>query len=449
MADQVRALPVRSVAALRAELRGRILVPTDADYSRATRGRGLAPVRDRRPALIVEPEGQADVARALAHALDRGLDVSVRSGGNDVQGASTTSDGLLLDLNRLNRIELDPGSRIVRTGAGVRAGELTAAGAPHGLVPMVGMNPNVGLGGLTLGGGMGWFAGRFGATVDHLLAAEVVTADGEIVRADAESHPDLYWALRGGGGNFGVVTSFTYRMQPVAQVLAGDLGFAAEPAEMLRFLRTFLADGPDELEIGALFTLAPDPVTLVRLCWSGDPAAGEAALRPLRRFAPAIIDSVRLQGYASFANAVSPHDQMVCRGGELDGLDDASIDALVALIDAGGPQGCMVGVLHFIHGALCDPPSDTPFLRTPGHILYNIVAPWQGPELASDQVSWAEAASEAMRAVTAESTYINYLSYAGEQYVRAAYGRHYERLRGIKRRYDPGNVFHNNRNIPA
>lgn len=438
------------VAALRAGLRGSLFVPADAGYGAARRGGGTTPVGDRLPALIVQPDGPDDVARTLDFAQDRQLHVAVRSGGHDLLGASTPAGGVLIDLSRMNAVELDPLTAVVRVGGGARAGALTAAGAPHGLAPMVGMNPNVGVGGLTLGGGMGWLSGRYGATVDNLLGVELVTADGRLLTASADENDDLFWALRGGGGNFGVATAFTYRMQPVAQVLAGDIGFRTDPTALLHFLQDFLAASGDALEVGVLFTLGANPTAIVRLCWSGDIVAGEEALRPLRSFAPPILDKVKPQSYAAFANGAAHIDNMFLRGGEFAGLDDRVIAAFAGIIDRGGPPGCLIGVLHYMHGALCRvPAAATPFIRTPGHILYNIVAPWQGAGLDHDKMDWALATSETLRDVNSRGIYINYLSYDGEDHVRDSFGPHHARLRAIKRKYDPANVFRNNRNIRA
>ncbi|QEH78683.1 FAD-binding oxidoreductase [Sphingomonas sp. C8-2] len=438
------------VEALRARLRGRLLVPADAGYAAARRGEGTTPVGDRSPMLIVQPEGPDDVARTLDFVRTQGVDVAVRCGGHDLLGVSTPARGVLIDLSRMNDVVLDPVAGVARVGGGARAGALTAAGAPHGLAPALGMNPNVGVGGLTLGGGMGWLAGTHGATVDNLLAVDVVTADGRSLKASADENEDLFWALRGGGGNFGVATAFTYRMRPVPQVLAGDIGYRTDPARFLRFLRDFLATSPDELELGVLFSLGSNPFAITRLCWSGDAAAGAAALRPLRTFASPMLDTVRPQSYAGFANGAAHFDNMFLRGGEFAGLGDEVIDALAAIIERGGPKDCLVGVLHYMHGALCRVPADaTPFIRTPGHILYNIVAPWQGAGLQRDRMDWALAASEALRGVNSKGIYINYLSYEGEAHVRDSFGPHHARLRAIKRRYDPENLFHHNRNIRA
>ncbi|WP_197277086.1 FAD-binding oxidoreductase [Sphingomonas profundi] len=440
----------RAIAALRGRLSGALFLPGDAAYPTVRQGKGTTPVEDRRPAVIVQPDSPADVARALEFARTQQLGVAVRSGGHDLLGASTPDGGVLIDLARLDRLALDPAARTLHAGGGARAGALTAAGAPYGLVPTLGMNPNVGIGGLTLGGGVGWLSGTCGATVDNLLSVDLVTADGRLLRADADEHPDLFWALRGGGGNFGVATGFTYRLHSVPQVLAGDIGFRADPAALLRFLRDYLARSPDALEIGVLFTLGKTPMAIVRLCWSGELAAGEKALAPLRAFAPAVIDTVKAQGFAAFAGAAPRFDTMFLRGGEFAGLSEPVIETFAGIVAAGGPQDCMIGVLHYIHGALCRAPAEaTPFLRAEGNILYNIVAPWQGREAVPDKMAWAISASEALRPVNAARIYPNYLSYDGEDYVRAAFGPHYDRLRAVKRRYDPANVFRNNRNIRA
>jgi FAD/FMN-containing dehydrogenase len=440
----------QSVTVLRGKLRGKLYTPSDTLYDPARRGSGTTPVDDRFPAVVVQPDAPDDIARTLEFAHTHRLEVSIRSGGHDLLGASTTANGVLIDLCQMNSVNLDPATGVVRAGGGTRAGELTSVGAAHGLAPTLGMNPNVGVGGLTLGGGIGWLSGSYGATVDNLLAVDIVTADGRVIRADAQQNADLYWALRGGGGNFGVATAFTYKMQPVSQVLAGDLGYKTEPSKLLTFLREFLAESPDELDMGILFSLGPSPTAIIRLCWSGNPADGEKALRPLRAFAPAIIDNVKLQNYVSFANGSPRFDNMFLRGGEFDGLNDKVIEVFAGIVDKGGPKDCLVGVLHYMHGALCrTPPNSTPFIREPGHILYNVVAPWQGAARAQDKVDWALATAEALKAVNSQQIYVNYLSYEGEQYVKETFGPHYSPLQAIKRKYDPDNVFHNNRNIRA
>lgn len=438
---------MQSLAALHSKLRGSLYLPTDAAYTSATRGNGTTPVADRFPAVVILVKGADDIARSIEFARINNCDFSIRSGGHDMLGASTTASGVLIDLCYMKEVDLDPTSGVVRVGGGARAGVLTAAGEPFDLAPVLGMSPNVGIGGLTLGGGIGWLSGTHGATVDHVLAVEVVTADGKRFKADARNEADLFWALRGGGGNFGVATAFTLQMQPVTQVLAGDLSLKVRPAKLLHFMHDFLVESGDALDTEIAFELGDDANANIRLCWSGDPDEGDRKLRPLRSFAPIIRDTVKVQSFADFANAEPRLDSMFLRGGEFDGLTERVADTIAEIVGRGGPKGCTIGVLHFMHGALCRPPADTPFNRPFGHILYNVVAPLQGSARQPDKIDWAIRTFEALKAVSSGRTYLNYLCEEGDEPVRASFGPHFERLRTIKRQYDPDNVFHNTRNI--
>lgn len=437
-----------SIAALGRTLEGRLFSPGRKGYGAALRGGGSTPVGDRRPAVIVQPAGAGDVARAIGFARERSLALSVRAGGHDMLGASTTHSGVLVDLCRLDRIAVDAGNRIARVGGGVRSGALLGRCDRHGLAPVLGMSPNVGIGGLALGGGIGWISGRLGATVDHVLAVDVVLADGRAVTASAEEHPDLFWALRGGGGNFGVATGFSLRLHPLDPVLAGELQFATTPRRLLPFVRELLAAAGDALDLGTSFTLGADPVGIVELCWSGDPPAGERLLRRLRAFAPPQVDTVRRRRLARFVGTSADASRMVLRGTEFDGLTAPVIDAVAEVVARGGPDGATIGLLHFMHGALCRPPADaTPFVRPEGHILCNIVAPTTDRARGHAKTAWTDAALASLAPASSGRVYPNYLCDGSPRAVAAAYGANYRRLREIKRRYDPDNLFRGNRNI--
>lgn len=436
------------VAALRDKLRGALHMPADPTYDEMRRGRGSTPVEDRFPAMVVLPETSDDISRTLDFAHSHKLEVSVRSGGHDVFGASTAGRGIVLDLLRMNAIRIDPAKGLAVTGAGVRAGELTLAAGKYGLTPVLGFHPNVGLGGLTLGGGIGWLCGTQGATVDHLASVDLVTADGRAIRADAEHNADLFWALRGGGGNFGVATAFTYRMPAVTHVLAGDVSYRADPIRFLRYVRDILAETPDALEILATITTGPEPICMLRVCWSGDIAVGEQAIRSLKTFAPAIAYRIAPIAYSEFATrAPAIRGSLLWRGGQLERLGDEAIEAIADATKTLRP-GCNIGIQHYFHGALCRvPAASTPLIRNAGHVMYNITAYWTGDTRPTPQIEWVQTTAAKLRPFNSAGTYINYLSYPGEQPVRAAYGPHYARLQTIKRRYDPENVFRNNRNI--
>jgi FAD/FMN-containing dehydrogenase len=438
---------MKSLAALRSKLRGSLYLPSDAEYTSAKRGNGTTPVADRFPAVVILVKGADDIARSIEFARINDIDFSIRSGGHDMLGASTTAGGVLIDLCCMDGVDLDPLSGMVRVGGGARSGAVTTAGEPFGLAPVLGMSPNVGIGGLALGGGIGWLSGTHGATVDHVLAVEAVTADGKRIKADARNETDLFWALRGGGGNFAVATAFTLQLQPVAQVLAGEISLKVSPAKLLHFMRDFVVESGDALDAEIAFGLGPDAAADIRLCWSGDPAEGDRMLRPLRTFAPIVRDTVKVQSFADFSNAEPKLDSMFFRGGEFDGLTERVAEAIAGIVGRGGPKGCTIGVLHFMHGALCRPPADTPFNRPFGHILYNVVAPLEKSRCQSDKIDWAIKTFEALKVVSSGRTYLNYLCEKGDEPIRAAFGPHFERLRAVKRRYDPDNIFHNTRNI--
>lgn len=438
---------------LRNGLRGSVYLATDQGYDEKRVGRGSTFVSDRFPSMMIVPENTDDIVRSLDYLQRHKIAFSVRSGGCDVLGASTLPQGAVIDLSRLNRIRLDSTTGIARVGAGVRAGALVTEGAPSGWVPIVGQNPNVGLGGLMLGGGMGWLCGRYGASVDHLLSAEVVTADGQVVVASAEENSDLFWALRGGGGNFGVVTELTLQMQPLRDVVGCVMSYPVEPRAFLRFYRDYLAASPDELELGAAFSVGPNPNVVVRACWTGDPAESDAILRPLRDFAAPTEYSVKHQSYAQFS-PVSPvveGTRLFWRGGEVAGLDDEVIETLASVITRTDMGQSFIGLAHYMHGALCRQPSgETPFIRKSGHICYTVGTMWDDrddPQEIDKKRAWALASRDSLKTINCSAVYINYLSSEDEADVMAAYGEHYSRLRAIKQRYDPDNIFRNNRNI--
>jgi FAD/FMN-containing dehydrogenase len=441
------------ISVLRSKLRGEVHGPDDPMYDTARLGTGLTPVDDRFPAVVVLPTVPEDVAHALEFARSRQLEVSVRSGGNDVLGASTTRSGVLIDLSLMNSISLDYATGIGRVGAGTRGGALNSAGAPQGWAPVIGSHPRIGLGGVILGGGLGPLCGRYGAAVDNLLAVEIVTAEGRLVHASADDHADLFWALRGGGGNFGVATAFRLQLRPVRQVLVGAFSAKVDASKFLRFYREFISTIPDELDLSARFSVGRDPTLTLRACWMGDPVRGQEMLNSLTTFAPLEFGVVTLQDYVDFANGDRGFqlDRLLWRGGALASLTDSTIDMLTAVITGPEIEGCSVILGHYMHGALCRVSStDTPLIRTEGQLLYTLCAFWDataGRAEKDRKGQWVRASADALGSVSAEQTYINYLSDNSEQSVRHAFGSNYARLREIKHRHDPENLFCNNRNI--
>ncbi len=443
------ALKKAAVEKLRSSLQGRLYLPESADYPRINRGDGVAPVDGKHPALIVQPMNAQDISRAIIFAREAGLPIGVRSGGHDALGASTTVDGLQIDLALMNGVEIfaTNGTGHIQTGA--RSGVLNAAAQKHDLAAALGMMGHVGIGGVTLGGGIGWLCGRDGATVDNLLAAEVVTADGKVLTTSAEENPDLFWAIRGGGGNFGVASNFTFRLRKVGTVLGGTVACKTDAAKFMRFFGDYLKASPDHLDTALI--LVPGGRVAVRVCWSGDVEEGERILRPLRNYATPLADAIKVMPYEGFIEAPTAapmYGNHHTRSGALGLLNDKVIPTLARLADS-APEGVgTIGLMHYMHGAMCRVDQNaTPFIRQEGNILYAATTSWEGPVHPEDKKTWVQKTYEEIRKVARAQTYINYLSEDDEKWVRNAYGPHYAKLQKLKRTYDPTNVFRGNRNI--
>ncbi len=455
---------------LRLGLDGDLLLPSSPRYEELRRVASFNPLTDKHPAAIARCANEGDVARSVRFATQRGLEIAVRGGGHDILGASVCAGGLMIDLSGMKTIQVDSRARILRCGPGLRAGEVERATQPFGLAPALGCNPVAGISGLTLGGGIGWFAGKYGATCDSLMRAEVVGADGQVRRASRDENPDLFWALQGGGGNFGIVSSLAYRLHSVTQVLGGLLAYPiGQLRDVLRVYRDLLAASPDELTVEISIQTLAEPLIVAVVCHAGDSAAGERVIGPLRRLAP-VADSVALVDYARLTErpgAVfalrsmgllgtlqmiprsfgAPPAYGHWRGASLPRLDDAAIDDFVDVI-AGAPQQWSIGIGHYMHGAICRrPPEETPLLRPPGRFTFFFSADWREPHEAEGAMSWVDTSWQRLATRGSAGGYVNYLSDDSPAAVRAAYGEHYTRLARLKRVYDPDNVFHLNRNI--
>jgi FAD/FMN-containing dehydrogenase len=446
-----RARATAPLDGLRSRLKGRLILPGDAVYDSARRGASFSPAEDRRPAAIVQCADASDVARAIDFARSASLAIAVKAGGHDVLGECVNDGGVVIDLGPMTGIDIDAANRTAVVQAGVRSGAFTAAAKPHGLAPVLGCNPAVGVAGLTLGGGLGWFLGTHGAACDNLIGADLVTADGRRLRLSERENPDLFWGVRGGGGNFGVVTSLRYRLQPITTVLAGVLGFRGDPAPFLRFYRDFMAAAPDALAVELSISAGRAPTILAICCWSGSLEEGQRILAPLRSFDKPTLERIGPMAYGDFAGRAGgggAAGNLFWRGGSLDRLNDAAIGRLAEIAQA-GPPNLSIGLGHYMHGQICAVPSGaTPLVRRPGQLSYFIGTGWDAPAQAPASIEAVTSAMATLRPVSAQATYVNYLSSDAEDAVRAAYGEaNYARLQRLKTRYDPGNLFHFNRNI--
>jgi hypothetical protein len=459
-----------SFAELEVELAGDLLLPSDPRYDELRRLASFNPLTDKHPAAIARCASEADVARSVVFAKERGLEIAVHSGGHDILGASVCDGGLMIDLSPMKTTQVDPRARIVRCGPGLRAGEVDRATQPFGLAVPLGCNPVVGISGLTLGGGIGWFAGKHGATCDNLIRARIVGADGQIRRASRDENSDLFWALHGGGGNFGIVSSLEYRLHPVTQVLGGLLAYPIGRLHVvLRVYRDLLADSPDELTVEISIQALAEPMIMAVVCHDGDPVVGERVVGPLRRLAP-VGDTVDLVDYARLTDRPgvvfalqsmgllgtlemiprsfgAPPEYGHWRGASLPNLSDVAIDGFADAIAAAPPQWS-IGIGHYLHGAICRRPrEETPLLRPPGRFTFFFSADWSEPHEAEDAISWVDTSWRRLATRGSAASYVNYLCDDSPGAVRAAYGEHYARLAQIKRAHDPENVFHLNRNI--
>ena len=446
--------------------RGDVITPEHHDYDGArTVWNGTV---DRRPRVIARCQGTADVAAAVRFARDCDLEIAVRGGGHNVAGTAVCDDGIVIDLSAMRAVSVDLVDRTALVQGGALWGDVDHETQAHGLATTGGIVSHTGVGGLSLGGGIGWLMRKHGLTIDNLVEAEVVTATGDIVRASADDHPDLFWALRGGGGNFGVVSSFRFALHPLGPtVMAGPVFWAAEDTTgVLRFYRDFVADAPDELmTIVRLGTVPPLPVVddelhfrpaiAVASCYAGPVADGERALRPLRQYGAPLVDLVGPTLYVDHQRGIDgtvPHGwHYYWKGTNLAALSDAVID-IVAEHAYGASSPRSYAAIFHMGGAVARAPRGATAYpeRNVGHNM-SIDAVWlpeQDDTVASAETAWARAFFDALEPHRA-GVYVNFLDFDDDtSRIREAYGdANYQRLAEVKAEYDPDNVFRNNKNI--
>ncbi|HXH05552.1 MAG TPA: FAD-binding oxidoreductase [Vicinamibacterales bacterium] len=448
--DGTSRLP-EGVAKLGKAFMGRLIGPGDLEYEEARRvHNGLI---DRRPAIIARCRGTADVVDAIAFARSEGLEIAVRGGGHNVAGRAVVDGGLVVDLSLMRGVHVDPRARRARAQGGATWREFDRETQAHGLATTGGSVSSTGIAGLTLGGGLGWLMGRCGLTVDNLVSAEVVTADGRILTASAEEHPDLFWALRGGGGNFGVVASFEYELHPIGPTVTG--GFVAHPLDrardLLRFYRELTARVPDEMTVYAGLLHGPDGSKLaaIVICHCGSLADGAAAAARIRSFAPPALDIMGPITYCEqnmLLDAAFPKGALSYWTSSF--VADLSDDAIDTVVDgfarARSPMSQIV--FEHLHGrAAAVPVAATAFPHRRNGFNMLVLAQWSSPADTEREIRWVRDTRAAMAPYWDEARYGNYQSEDGA--AAAIYGPNYARLREVKAAYDPGNVFHLNQNI--
>ncbi|MGH3134196.1 MAG: FAD-binding oxidoreductase [Gaiellaceae bacterium] len=434
------------------ELRGQVIAPGDAEYD-AARTLHNAMI-DKRPAVIARCTGVADVRAALDFGVQQGVEIAVKSGGHNVAGKALCDDGLVIDLSPMKGIRVDPQNRTVRAQPGLTWGEFDRETQLFGLATTGGAVSTTGIAGLTLGGGLGWLQRKHGLTCDNLISADVVTADGRLLTASETENADLFWGLRGGGGNFGIVTSLEYRLHPLGPVLGGPMLYPIEAArEVFDFHREFSAQAPDELFCEFGLAPLPDgrPGAFLFLFHAGPPEQGERDVRPARELRRPLEDFLDVHSYCDvqqmFDADLAPGLLNYWKSSDLAELSDGVIETMLEFYAKAPSPGAMVVVDQY-GGAVARVPADaTAFGHR--HAAYDvvIVTLWSDPTLTEPHVEWARGLWAALQPYAQDSVYVNYLGDEGEERIRAAYGEHYARLSALKRSYDPDNVFRNNQNI--
>ena len=436
---------------VQARLHGEVIRPGDESYEQARHvWNGQV---DKYPSLIVRCADITDVLTSIELARHEDMAVTVRSGGHSLAGHSVSNGGLVLDLSRMKGLWIDPIKRIASVQAGLTLGEFVSRTLQYDLATTTGTVAGTGMGGLTLGGGIGWLMGVYGLTIDNLLAANLVTADGQILMVNAHEHADLFWGLRGGGGNFGVVTSFEFQLYTIGPVLAGKIVYPLEKArEVLRLYRAFTRTAPDELTAYVMIatTANGQPTIAISLCYCGPLAVGERLVEPLRKFGSPLADLVRAKPYyrAISSDAGAPAGQYYYqRASSLNEISDDVIDIITECSAARTSPASHV-VLQHVHGAARRvSPTATAFSLRDVPYIMNMVAAWPAHETSEKHMQWVDTFQAALQPFAMHGVYSNFLDNEGEEQVRASYGVNYERLVSLKNKYDPTNFFQFNQNI--
>ncbi len=441
-----------ALEALEAGLSGQLIRPGDTAYEQA---RQLWNGRvDKHPALIVRSQTAQDVVLAVNFAREQNLPLAVRGGAHNSNGFATVNNGLVIDLSQMKGITVNPVKRTARAEPGLTFGELSRALLPFGLATTTGICAGTGISGATLGGGTGWLMGKYGLALDNVLSFELVTADGRLLKASATENADLFWGLRGGGGNFGIVTAIQYQLHPLGQVLAGMVIHPlANAKEVLRFYQEFSRAAPDEVTVYAFLATVPEigPAVILMGGYFGDNLAeGEELLAPLRRFGQPLVDLIQPRAYPEFLAMLDP----IAPDGRnyyepaysVKKFDDAALDTLIAWAEQ-RPSPFSAILIHHVHGAAARvAPEATAFaLREPHYMVIHVSAWEEGP--AEPHVDWALQSLAAMLPFAMPGLYVNFIVGENEEAVRASYRANYDRLAALKAKYDPANFFSRNQNI--
>ncbi len=434
-------------------LRGGVILTSDPLYEDARKVWNA--MIDRKPRLIVRCQGTGDVVHAVNFARDHGLPLSVRGGGHSVAGNSVCEGGLMIDLSAMKRIQVDPVQLTARAQSGLKLGEFDRETQAFGLATTLGVASDTGIAGLTLGGGYGWLNGRYGLALDNVISVDVVTADGRVVPASATENEDLFWGVRGGGGNFGIVTSFDYRLHPVGPAVLGGMVLypLSKGKEALHFFHKFSNTCPDEVSTLGVLLTAPDgnPAVAIAVCYCGPLDQGEKVLAPLRTFGPPMVDLIKPMRYVElqsfFDEAFRPGRHYYWKTSLIRDLNEGAIDTLLKYAQE-MPTPLSMIYLQQLHGAASRVgPTETAFPHRYFNYDCGPLAAWEDPAETEKCIRWARECWQAMQPFYEHSVYVNALGDEGDLRVRQAFGPNYDRLVALKNKYDPTNLFCLNPNI--
>jgi len=452
------------IETLKTQIRGKVLLPDDPDYEEARKIWNA--MIDRRPAVIVQCAAADDVLPAISYARENGLELSIRGGGHNIAGSALCDNGVLIDLSNMKTVSVDAQNRRASVEPGATLGDFDKAVQAHGLATPTGINSTTGIAGLTLGGGFGWLTRKYGMTIDNLVAADMVTADGRKVQVSEDENADLFWAIRGGGGNFGVVTRFEFALYPVGpEILAGLLVFPLDQAkQVLQKYREFVKSAPEELNVWTVLRKAPPlpflpenvhgkEVIVLAVFYAGDTKEGEKLIDPLRSFGDPYGEHIGAMPYAQWQQAfdplLTPGARNYWKSHNFTQLSDDALDSIIEFAGKLPSPQCEIFV-GLIAGIANRVPSDAmAYGHRDAKFVLNVHGRWD--EAAQDKtcIAWARAFFEASKPFASAGAYVNFMTGDESDRVAEAYGANYSRLKEIKKKYDPENVFHNNQNIKA
>ncbi|HSG74765.1 MAG TPA: FAD-binding oxidoreductase [Burkholderiales bacterium] len=455
-------MPNEAMQKLKGNIKGRVILPEDRNYDDVRKIWNA--MIDRRPAVIVQCASPGDARHAIQYARDQGLDIAIRGAGHNIAGNGVCEGGLLIDHSTMKGVRVDAAKRRAYVEPGATLGDFDAAVQAHGLATPVGINSTTGIAGLTLGGGFGWLTRKHGMTIDNLVAANVTLANGKEVRASADEHADLFWAIRGGGGNFGVVTQFEFALHPVGpEVFAGLMVFpGAQAKSVLKKYRDFVASAPEELCVWVVLRKAPPlpflpenvhgkDVVVLALCYAGDVAQGEKLIEPMRGFGDAYGTHVGAMPYAGWQQAfdplLTPGARNYWKSHNLQSLGDAAVDSILAYAGKLPSAQCEIFIAHIAGAANRVRADAMAYGHRDAKFVLNVHGRWDAAADDKACIGWAREFFAASAPYASAGAYINFMTEDETDRVQAAFGANHARLATIKKQYDPENIFHLNQNI--